>query len=309
MKSPVHRYPYLLLMGLFFLGLVSCDYETGEGEHPNHYLLFPNNGETLVQGKTYRIAWTDDRSISMRIRLLKSDTIHLRISENAPNTGEFEWTIPDSLKVGYGYSVRVLSNDDDFSYYESEKSFKILKSSDTASFRDPRDGQLYKIVRLSGRWWMARNFNYDTVGSYCYNNENGNCERHGRLYTINAAKNACPPGWHLPTDNEWKTLEAYLGIPNLEINSTGIRGINAGDLLKDPQGVGFHALYSGSLYTRYYPRYSSINQSAYFWTSTSGSNASRYWIRTLTLTSKGIERSETSAPYYAFSVRYIRDLE
>jgi uncharacterized protein (TIGR02145 family) len=308
MKILMHRFTYLLLIVTAFLGMVSCDYENPAGDHANHYLLFPNNGETLVRGKTYRIAWTDDLSISMRIRLLKSNKIHLKISENAPNTGEFVWTIPDTLEGGLEYSVRVLSNDDDFTYYESEKSFRILKESDTASFADPRDGQVYRTVRLSGRWWMAQNFNYDTLGSYCYGSDYKNCETYGRLYTITTAKNASPPGWHLPTDDEWRTLEAYLGIPNKEINTIGFRGVNAGYLLRKEEGVGFNAKYSGYAYSRYYLRYYSISQSAYFWTSSNDPGDSKYWIRQLTSTSGGIERSKISAASYAFSVRYIQDL-
>ncbi len=120
--------------------------------------------------------------------------------------------------------------------------------------------------------------------------------------------NSNPPGWHLPSDDEWRILESYLGIPNQEINSTGFRGVNAGSLLKGGTGIGFRARLSGYLYRKYYLRFTSINQNTYFWTSTSEAGGSKYWIRQLTATSEGIERTKISAPNYAFSVRYIRDL-
>jgi uncharacterized protein (TIGR02145 family) len=302
------RYASFLLAGISAMLQFSCNYESGTAPVDNHQLVFPNKGETLIQGSTCTIEWTDQISTNMRIRLMKSGTVHARITENASNTGEFTWTIPDTLEVDFDYTIKVLSNDDDFTYYESEKPFKILKPSDTASFTDPRDGQVYKTVRLSNRWWMAENFNYDTLGSFCYGDEDVNCQTYGRLYTINTAKNACPPGWHLPTDDEWRTLEAYLGIPNMEINTIGFRGVNAGSLLKGDDVVGFNARLSGYVYSRYYVRYYSINQSVYFWTSSYDPGDSKYWIRQLTSSSGGIERSKIAAPNYAFSVRYIRDL-
>jgi uncharacterized protein (TIGR02145 family) len=53
---------------------------------------------------------------------------------------------------------------------------------------------------------MAENLNYVTDSSWCYDNEDSNCATYGRLYTWNAAMEACPAGWHLPTLAEWNTL-------------------------------------------------------------------------------------------------------
>lgn len=76
-----------------------------------------------------------------------------------------------------------------------------------SSFTDPRDGQTYHTVELNGLRWMAQNLNYD-VGEGCwfFENDAKNGEKYGRLYTWEAAKKACPPGWRLPTDEEWKRL-------------------------------------------------------------------------------------------------------
>src|SRR4030042_2121977 len=295
---PAKRFAcYILMCTLLF----SCDYESESENNKEHKLLFPNDGETLIQGNIYPVKWIDDQSTTLRIRLLKSGNIHIKISEQVPNKGEFIWTIPDTLEVDNDYSIKILSNDNDCIYYESEKSFKILKQSDTSSFTDSRDGQVYKIIKLNDRWWMAQNFNYETTGSYCYSDKNLNCNIYGRLYTLSSAKNSYPPGWHLPTDDEWQTLEAYLGIPLKEINTTGLRGINAGDLLTSEEGVGFNAKYSGYINTRHYQSYS-LNNIAYFWTSSFESNDQQYWIRQLVSHSGGIERTKLTVSYYALSV-------
>jgi uncharacterized protein (TIGR02145 family) len=301
----VKRSAFYMLMGIL---LFSCDYESEGYNNKDHKLLFPNDGETLIQGNSYRVLWIDDQSITLRIRLLKSGNIYFKISEQAPNTGEFIWDIPDTLDAGNDYSIKILSNNNDFIYYGSEKSFKILKQSDTASFTDSRDGQVYKIVKLNDRWWMAQNFNYDTTGSYCYSNYYQNCNIYGRLYTLSAAKKSCPSGWHLPTDDEWQTLEAYLGIPLNEINTIGFRGINAGYLLCDEFGVGFNAKYSG-YYQISYDRYNYLNYNTYFWTSSSDDTDSKPLVRQLILNKGGVERAKISGSSFAFSVRYIKDKE
>ncbi len=87
-------------------------------------------------------------------------------------------------------------------------------SPSSSSFTDSRDGQSYKTVVISNQTWMAENLNYNASGSKCYDNSSSNCDEYGRLYDWSTARNACPSGWHLPTDEEWTALTDYVGGDN-----------------------------------------------------------------------------------------------
>ena len=68
-----------------------------------------------------------------------------------------------------------------------------------------------RTVTIGNQVWMAENLNYETANSYCYKDSVSNCTKYGRLYTWAAAKTACPSGWHLPTEVEFKELVATVG--------------------------------------------------------------------------------------------------
>jgi len=71
-------------------------------------------------------------------------------------------------------------------------------------FCDVRDKKAYRYTAVGMLTWMAENLNYKTGTSWCYDNEEFNCKKLGRLYTWESTKKACPSGWHLPTKAEWK---------------------------------------------------------------------------------------------------------
>jgi uncharacterized protein (TIGR02145 family) len=88
----------------------------------------------------------------------------------------------------------------------------IVNWSFVTSFTDPRDDRVYKLVRIGSQVWMAENLDYRaSENSSYYNNDSATYYMYGRLYTWEEAMTAAPPGWHLPTDEEWTTLTTYLG--------------------------------------------------------------------------------------------------
>lgn len=78
-------------------------------------------------------------------------------------------------------------------------------------FLDERDNQVYRTIVITNHVWTAQNMNYNAgsnseAASWCYDNDPENCRKYGRLYTWDAAQEACPKGWHLPTHDEWIEL-------------------------------------------------------------------------------------------------------
>jgi len=86
----------------------------------------------------------------------------------------------------------------------------------TGTLTDARDGQKYRTVVIGGKRWMARNLNYKTDSSWCYGDgyddkSSDYCKEYGRLYVWNAALKACPSGYHLSTNQEWRDLITAVG--------------------------------------------------------------------------------------------------
>ncbi len=120
------------------------------------------------------------------------------------------------------------------------------------NFTDDRDLNVYQTVQIGDQCWMASNLKYlpevvgpatgsDSFEYYYVYDYNGtvvaaakatqNYINYGVLYNYLAATNACPPGWHLPSDDEWKQLESHLGMAGSELDFTGWRGTNQGSML------------------------------------------------------------------------------
>jgi len=146
-------------------------------------------------------------------------------------------------------------------------------------FKDPRDGNIYRTVKIGNHVWMTENLNYKIDGSWCYNNDEANGKKYGRLYTWDAAKAACPVGWHLPTRQEWDELLATVG--GSSIAGKKLKAKSGWSHQKDRSSgngtddFGFSALPGG--YRDSNGNFANAGSNGYWWTATeNGSNYAYY---------------------------------
>jgi len=200
------------------------------------------------------------------------------------------------------------------------------------------DGNVYQTVLIGNQCWMMENLkvthyrNGDpiphvtdngeweglTTGAYCnYDNNEGYVAVYGRLYNwyaVDESRSIAPEGWHVPTDDDWKQLEMYLGMSQEEADGTGWRGTNEGANLKEADTIhwffpnyadnssGFTALPGGG---REFDGSYGMGDHAFFWSSTE-SAGSGPWYRLLLHASSKVWR-QYHDKYFGASVRCIKD--
>jgi uncharacterized protein (TIGR02145 family) len=203
----------------------------------------------------------------------------------------------------------------------------------SGTFQDSRDKHEYSWVKIGSQIWMAENMahvpyvNPSTVQSvtearsyvYGYQGTNiteamatANYAKHGGLYNFEAAKIACPDGWHLPTDQEWKTMEMSLGLTQAEADNLGLRTSGSlGLKLKsasawtggsNTNSSGFNALPSGYLGTLGFDQ---LGTAVVFWTATPDEGGFAL-DRFMDNTSDGIDRGPWPRNE-GYSVRCVRN--
>jgi len=139
------------------------------------------------------------------------------------------------------------------------------------TFTDKRDGRTYKTVEIGSQIWMAENLAYNVVGSKFYEDNRENGEIYGCLYDWETAMCVCPPGWHLPTEKEFKTLIDFVG--GREIAGKKLKATSGWDGNNGTDDFGFSALPSGFCYNNLYDyEFHNIGLDENYWCSNEGSS-------------------------------------
>ncbi len=206
------------------------------------------------------------------------------------------------------------------------------------------DGNIYQIIKIGEQWWMSENLkvihyrNGDaiqniidntlwstlTTGAYCnYFNDTNNVAIYGRLYNwyaIEDNRKIAPIGWHIPTDDDWKELEMFLGMSQSDVDLI-FRGTDEGAKLKET-GIthwmspntgatntsGFTALPGGNRHIKPW-NYSQMGRNTFYWSETesfSTMNDSMALGRRLDYNNSRIFRYEYPKKT-GFSIRCLKD--
>jgi uncharacterized protein (TIGR02145 family) len=205
------------------------------------------------------------------------------------------------------------------------------------------EGQTYNTVQIMSQCWLKENLNVgtmipgdeemtdnDTIEKYCYNNEPDSCTKYGGLYqwdemmqyNLNqGVQGICPPGWHLPSDEEWKVLEgavdSQFGIGDNEWDLIDLRGFDASPNLKTTSGwhensngtnlYNFSALPGGFLYIPN-GNFNAVGQYGNWWTATEYNwSPTGAWGRGLDYLNNYVDRDTDNGKHGGFSIRCIRD--
>lgn len=182
---------------------------------------------------------------------------------------------------------------------------------DQGTFKDPRDGRVYRTATIGTQTWMAENLAFKAKGGcHAYgwdaDNKKANVAKYGYLYEWNAAKKACPPGWHLPTKEEWETLIAYLGG---EHAAGAAMKSQTGWGMADPvdDRFGFSALPGGYLADMRKNSFYDLGQQAMWWTATESDRYTAWTIHVFVFGPQIDRGTYGKSAGGALSVRCVKD--
>jgi uncharacterized protein (TIGR02145 family) len=229
---------------------------------------------------------------------------------------------------------------------KDETTAVVVVQPETDSITDG-EGNVYKTVKIGNQWWMAENlrvtmyrdstfilkikstysdtmyWNNDVSGAYCSFDMDDNPDAPGWLYNWYAVaniKNIAPPGWHVPTDDEWKTLEKQLGMSQADADKFGWRGTHEGEKLRiaspdvwtiygdvwSTNESGFTALAGGCrTLNGEFSKPRDLGSMGFWWTATDNGAGEAYY-RYLDYKNANVYRSHVSKNY-GCSVRLVKD--
>lgn len=204
------------------------------------------------------------------------------------------------------------------------------------------DFNIYTTVKIGKQTWLRENLKasrwqngesfhrYRSVISYRELQDPVSGEFYYPLWVVSSENNLCPKGYHISTDDDWKTLERFLGMheDQVELFGTTRRGENegTGQLLKskdgwEPTKDGYDATGKNSYglninatgrghnpYFKYQVVVSDFGEDAVFWTTTSPKdcNCSEKIIRCFSNKHRGIGR-EKSKYDECYPIRCVKD--
>ncbi len=217
---------YLIAVLIVLVAVSACKKDKDEKESPYmagalqfsipKYLLPNQEVEVTASGITdptenitytwYVTGFIQDTIIGQTIKLNTKDTIgYFSVSVTA--------THADFPSRTYSLSTNIIDPN-------STESFSGISSSGL-TITDPRDSQTYNIKKYGNLYWFVENLKWKDKG-YPYEKEQALTDIYGYLYTWdqatggvsatglgNGPQGVCPPGWSIPTKEDWVDFAKY----------------------------------------------------------------------------------------------------
>jgi uncharacterized protein (TIGR02145 family) len=244
---------------------------------------------------------------------------------NTVQTGDFNYEIT-GLVPETTYYVRAFAQNSVGKAYGASRSFTTSRFVCGDGYSDI-EGKVYSTVQIGDQCWMSQNlrvsrYNDGTVipeitlsnpvawstndtGAWSfYDDEEDNNTPYGKLYNyyvVENAKNVCPVGWKVPTDQEWGVLSTFLGANAARKMKSTSGWRDSGNGTNESGFNVFPAGRKGVTGTAY----TEILMAARFWTSTEN-NINNGWIYRLTYDSNELQR-DYNQKGNGFSIRCMLD--
>jgi uncharacterized protein (TIGR02145 family) len=256
---------------------------------------------------------TDEGSASVIVRGVcwntkTNPTIEGSRTQDGAGNGVFTSHITD-LDLSATYYIRAYATNSAGTGYGNEIIF-TCNFPNCGTVTDA-DGNIYQTVTIGPQCWMRENLkttrfnNGDLIGTtispdldisgeampnyqWAYNGNEEFVSTYGRLYTwftVTDVRNACPPGWRIPTETDWMNLIEYLEnngygtSGNAIASSSGwvassVTGAVGNDQVKN-NSSGFTALPAGSRYP--VGTFQGLTESSMFGSSSTYSGSTFYY--------------------------------
>ena len=174
------------------------------------------------------------------------------------------------------------------------------------------DGTPVLMVENQTNWFKNFSTNTTTPMASVYNNDLTLKQSHGVLYNwyvIDALSNGnlkiCPQGWHVPTDNDWKILEEYLG--GSERAGGKMKEVGSLNWVNPNTSATNESLFSAlpSGYRLYNGNFSYKGNYGFYWSSTENGASHAYFRYLYNESARIIKNSIYKSS--GFSIRCIKD--